>query len=146
MILQCSPFRDAATRIYTLTSATDKNNELKLTFSVEAEKFDEAIQKVYAKSANYFTIPGFRKGKAPYKIVEKYSCEKYGDDYTMTSDNYCVKKGEKCTKKLEDYTEYQYRTRRLETINSVDVDYKWSTSNNDADLLAQDYKLTGNTK
>lgn len=85
-------------------------------------------------------------GKRCYKIVEKYSCEKYGDDYTMTSDNYCVKKGEKCTKKLEDYTEYQYRTRKLETINSVDVDYKWSTSNNDADLLAQDYKLTGNTK
>ena len=60
---------------------TDKNNELKLTFSVEAEKFDEAIQKVYAKSANYFTIPGFRRGKAPYKIVEKqYGAQIFYED------------------------------------------------------------------
>lgn len=51
---------------------TENKNELKLTFTVEAAKFDEAIQKVYKQSAKYFNIPGFRKGKAPYKIVEKY--------------------------------------------------------------------------
>ena len=51
---------------------TDKNNELKLEFTVEAAKFDEAIKKVYVKSAKYFNIPGFRKGKAPLAIVEKY--------------------------------------------------------------------------
>ncbi len=51
---------------------TDKNNELKLEFTVEAAKFDEAIQKVYVKSAKYFNIPGFRKGKAPLAIVEKH--------------------------------------------------------------------------
>ena len=50
---------------------TEKNNEVKLSFVVEASKFEEAIQKVYVKSAKYFNIPGFRKGKAPYKIVEK---------------------------------------------------------------------------
>ena len=55
---------------------TENKNELKLTFTVEAAKFDEAIMKVFKQSAKYFNIPGFRKGKAPFKIVEKY----YGDN------------------------------------------------------------------
>ena len=33
--------------------------------------YDEAIKKVYFKSAKYFNIPGFRKGKAPMQMVEK---------------------------------------------------------------------------
>ena len=49
----------------------NKANEIKLEFTVEAEKFDEAIQKVYKQNAKYFNIPGFRKGKAPFKMVEK---------------------------------------------------------------------------
>lgn len=55
---------------------TDKKDEVKLEFTIEAAKFDEAMKKVYAKSAKYFNIPGFRKGKAPMNIVEKY----YGDE------------------------------------------------------------------
>lgn len=51
---------------------TDNVNEVKLELTIEAQKFDEAIQKVYFKSAKYFNIPGFRKGKAPINIVEKY--------------------------------------------------------------------------
>ncbi len=51
---------------------TENANEVKLELTIEAQKFDEAIQKVYFKSAKYFNIPGFRKGKAPMKIVEKY--------------------------------------------------------------------------
>lgn len=51
---------------------TENENEVKLELTVEAEKFDEAIKKVYFKSAKYFNIPGFRKGKAPMNIVEKY--------------------------------------------------------------------------
>ena len=51
---------------------TENKNELKLTFTVEAAKFDEAIMNVFKKSAKYFNIPGFRKGKAPQNIVEKY--------------------------------------------------------------------------
>ena len=60
---------------------TDKTNEVKLSFTIEASKFEEAIQKVYAKSAKYFNIPGFRKGKAPYKIVEKqYGAQIFYED------------------------------------------------------------------
>ena len=51
---------------------TKNANEVKLEITVEATKFDEAIKKVYFKSAKYFNIPGFRKGKAPMQIVEKY--------------------------------------------------------------------------
>ena len=51
---------------------TDNANELKLSFEIEAKKFDEAIVSVYKKSAKYFNIPGFRKGKAPMAIVEKH--------------------------------------------------------------------------
>ena len=60
---------------------TDKANEVKLSFVIEAEKFEEAIQKAYTKNAKYFTIPGFRKGKAPYKIVERqYGAQIFYED------------------------------------------------------------------
>jgi len=60
---------------------TENKNELKLTFTVGAEKFDEGMKKVYAKTANYFTIPGFRKGKAPMDKVEKmYGAQIFYED------------------------------------------------------------------
>ena len=50
---------------------TENTNEVKLSFEIEAEKFDEAMKKVYSKTAKYFNVPGFRKGKAPMQMVEK---------------------------------------------------------------------------
>ena len=52
-----------------------EKNLVKLTFEVSAEEFDKAINKVYAKNAKKFNIPGFRKGKASRAIVEKYYTE-----------------------------------------------------------------------
>ena len=49
----------------------NKTNEVKMEITVEAEKFDAAIKDVYTKNSKYFNIPGFRKGKAPFKMVEK---------------------------------------------------------------------------
>ena len=51
---------------------TKNANEIKLEITVEAEKFENAMKKVYFQNAKYFNIPGFRKGKAPMNIVEKY--------------------------------------------------------------------------
>jgi len=51
---------------------TENKNELKLEFTVEAKIFDEAMKTVFTKNAKYFNIPGFRKGKAPMQIVEKF--------------------------------------------------------------------------
>ncbi len=60
---------------------TENKNEVKLSFEIEAEKFDEAMKKVYAKTAKYFTIHGFRKGKAPMSMVEKqYGSEIFYED------------------------------------------------------------------
>lgn len=60
---------------------TEKNNELKLTFTIEATKFDEGMKKVYAKTAKYFNVPGFRKGKAPMNIIERqYGSEIFFED------------------------------------------------------------------
>lgn len=55
---------------------TENTNEVKISFKVEAEKFDNAIKSVYTKNAKYFVVPGFRKGKAPFNIVER----RYGDE------------------------------------------------------------------
>lgn len=51
---------------------TKNANEVKFEITIEAAKFEDAMRKVYFKSAKYFNIPGFRKGKAPMSIVEKY--------------------------------------------------------------------------
>lgn len=60
---------------------TEKNNELKLTFTIEAAKFDEGMKKVYLKTAKYFNVPGFRKGKAPMNIIERqYGSEIFYED------------------------------------------------------------------
>lgn len=60
---------------------TENKNEVKLSFTVEAEKFEEAMKKVYVKTAKYFNIPGFRKGKAPMQLVERqYGSEIFYED------------------------------------------------------------------
>jgi trigger factor len=48
-----------------------ENSMAKLTVEVSAEDFGKAIEKAYQKEKNRISIPGFRKGKAPRKIVEK---------------------------------------------------------------------------
>ena len=55
---------------------TDKKNEVKLEFTIDAKTFDESIVNVFNKNARYFNIPGFRKGKAPFNVVERH----YGDE------------------------------------------------------------------
>ena len=46
------------------------SNKVKLGFVVEPEKFEEGIKTAYNKMKGRIQIPGFRKGKAPRKIVE----------------------------------------------------------------------------
>lgn len=48
------------------------NNKVKLEITIEADKFEEGLQKAFFKNAKYFNVPGFRKGKAPRNIVEKH--------------------------------------------------------------------------
>ena len=43
----------------------------KLTIKVSAEDFDKAVNKVYLKQRTRISVPGFRKGKAPRKLIEQ---------------------------------------------------------------------------
>lgn len=47
-----------------------ENNQVTLEIKVSAEDFEKAIQESYIKNRKRFNIPGFRKGKAPRKIIE----------------------------------------------------------------------------
>ena len=48
------------------------SNKVKLSFVVDAAKFDEGITKAYKKNVKSITIPGFRKGHAPQKMIENH--------------------------------------------------------------------------
>ena len=45
-------------------------NKAKLTFVIPAEQFDEAMQKAFLKLRGRINVPGFRKGKAPRRMIE----------------------------------------------------------------------------
>ena len=48
------------------------SNKVKLGFVVEPEKFEEGLKKAYNKMKGRINIPGFRKGKAPMKVIENH--------------------------------------------------------------------------
>ena len=47
------------------------SNKVKLRLELEAEAFEEAVQKAYLKMRNRINVPGFRKGKAPRAVIER---------------------------------------------------------------------------
>ena len=51
-------------------------NAVEVEFKVSPEEFEQALEKTYQKEKNRITIPGFRKGKATRKMVEK----QYGEN------------------------------------------------------------------
>lgn len=48
-----------------------EKNMAKLTIEVAAEELEKAIEEAYRKERNRISIPGFRKGKAPRKLIEQ---------------------------------------------------------------------------
>lgn len=58
-----------------------ENSMAKITIEVSAEDFEAAMVKAYHKNKNKISIQGFRKGKAPRKMVEKlYGPEIFYED------------------------------------------------------------------
>ncbi len=49
-----------------------ENSLVSLKFSIGADAFEKAVAQAFNKNKHRFNIPGFRKGKAPRKIVEKH--------------------------------------------------------------------------
>lgn len=49
-----------------------EKNVVKLTIEVDAETFGESLKKAYLKNRGRYTVPGFRRGKAPMNFIERY--------------------------------------------------------------------------
>ncbi len=47
-----------------------EGNTVKISFDVTPEKFEEGMKYSYNKNKNKISVPGFRKGKVPRKVVE----------------------------------------------------------------------------
>lgn len=59
----------------------EEANLYELTVSVDGETFEKAINAVYKKQVKKINVQGFRKGKAPRRIIEKmYGTEVFYDD------------------------------------------------------------------
>ena len=48
-----------------------EKDRAKLTITIDAEAFEKAVEAAYHRNAKQYPIPGFRKGKAPRKIIER---------------------------------------------------------------------------
>ncbi|MBQ1679011.1 MAG: trigger factor [Oscillospiraceae bacterium] len=64
-----------------IKNATREQNKLTVNVEVEKEVFEAGISKAYLKNRKYITVPGFRKGKAPRKIIENlYGAQVFHSD------------------------------------------------------------------
>ena len=87
------------------------NNMAKLTIEVPAEELEKAIEAVYQKNKNKISIPGFRKGKAPRKMIEQmYGKEVFYEDAAneLMADAY--------DKALEESTEEIVSSPKIEVV------------------------------
>ena len=54
-----------------ISQKVNDDKRVELTISVGAEEFGKAIDAAYRKNVKRMQVPGFRKGKAPRKMIEK---------------------------------------------------------------------------
>ena len=58
-----------------------EGNKVTFNLTVDNDKFESAVTKAYNKNKGKFNIQGFRKGKAPRKIIEaQYGKEVFYND------------------------------------------------------------------
>lgn len=58
-----------------------EKNMAKLTIEAPADEFEKAVEKSYQKNKNRMSVPGFRKGKVPRKMLEKmYGAQIFFED------------------------------------------------------------------
>ena len=79
----------------------NEKNVVKLEMSIPQDKFQKAMDQSYKKNKKYFTIQGFRKGKAPRKVIEAH----YGKEVF-----------------LEDAIEFAFPETYQDAIKEVEID------------------------
>ena len=57
-----------------MTSTVEKkeNNVVTLRLTIPAEDFERGMESAFRRNSRYFSVPGFRKGKAPMNLVLRY--------------------------------------------------------------------------
>lgn len=55
----------------TLNKVERNGNTVEMEFAIDRAEFDKAIEKSYRKNVGKIYVPGFRKGKAPRRMIEK---------------------------------------------------------------------------
>ena len=61
----------------------NENNKLEVEIVISQEKWEESIQKSYEETKGRYSVQGFRKGKAPRKVIEKQYGEGVFFDYAL---------------------------------------------------------------
>jgi trigger factor len=54
------------------TTAPAEKSTVKVTMTFTTTEWNQAIDKAYVKTRGKYTVPGFRKGKAPKPVLENY--------------------------------------------------------------------------
>ncbi len=78
------------------TVVKKEKNEVTLKIEVDHEQFEKAVQEAYQRTKHKFSISGFRKGKAPRKLIEAYYGE--GVFYDEAINQICPVEYEKAIK------------------------------------------------
>ena len=86
-----------------------ENSEVKLDITVEASRFDEAMDRAYKKNAKYFKVPGFRDGKAPKNVALRH----YGEGVLFE---------EAFNELLPKVLEEVYEEQKLEVVATPELD------------------------
>jgi trigger factor len=60
-----------------LSNRKEEHNTVVMQFKADAAEFEQAIEKAYQRRKNSLSIPGFRKGKVPRKMIER----QYGENF-----------------------------------------------------------------
>jgi len=106
-----------------------EKNEAELVVEVEAAEIEAAVNKAYQKNKNRIAVPGFRKGKAPRKMIEKM----YGPEIFLS---------DALDELLPESIRYAIKETKLEIVGFPkvsDVDLKEDNSSADVVLLAALY-------
>ena len=79
-----------------------EGNMAKLTIEASAEEFEQAIEKAYQKNKNKLSIPGFRKGKVPRKMIEQMYGKEifYEDAANIVIPSVYAKAVDECTEEI----------------------------------------------